>query len=317
MFKKLKKMIGKANKIAVFTHENPDGDALGSSYAFALGLIGLGKQANVFLGDFKKDTKEYREICGKDMMSDISPEECDLLVALDCADINRISLGGAEFKGKTVAIDHHITHKPYAEETIVVDAPATGEIVFDALKALKAKITPEIASNIYIAIACDTGNFKYSSVTPKTHRIIADLIESGADFAKISRELFYKLTKEYLDLYETALTRLEFFSEGKGCLIYLCDEDFEKAKIDENGAGDIVTLPTKIVGVEVGAYIRKRGDGFKVSLRSNEFIDVSKIAEVYGGGGHIRAAGFSSNLPIDELKASVKESLKEALLKVM
>ncbi len=317
MFKKLKKMIGKANKIAVFTHENPDGDALGSSYAFALGLIGLGKQVNVFLGDFKKDTKEYREICGTEKLSDISPGECDLFVALDCADVNRISLGGVAFKGKTVAIDHHITHKPYAEETIVVDAPATGEIVFDALKALKVNITSEIASNIYLAIACDTGNFKYSSVTPKTHRIVADLIESGADFAKISREVFYKLTKEYLDLYETALTRLEFFSEGKGCLMYLCDEDFEKAKIDENGAGDIVTLPAKIVGVEVGAYIRKRGNAFKVSLRSNELVDVSKIAESYGGGGHIRAAGFSSELSIDELKASIKESLEDALLKVM
>ena len=99
--------------------------------------------------------------------------------------------------------------------------------------------------------------------------------------------------------------------------MYLCDEDFEKAKIDENGAGDIVTLPAKIVGVEVGAYIRTRGDAFKVSLRSNELVDVSKIAESYGGGGHIRAAGFSSELSIDELKASVKKSLQEALLKVI
>ena len=109
----------------------------------------------------------------------------------------------------------------------------------------------------------------------------------------------------------------ENLKEINDLLSYGVTINASQEKIDENGAGDIVTLPTKIVGVEVGAYIRKRGDGFKVSLRSNEFIDVSKIAEVYGGGGHIRAAGFSSNLPIDELKASVKESLKEALLKVM
>ena len=95
--------------------------------------------------------------------------------------------------------------------------------------------------------------------------------------------------------------------------MYLCDEDFENAKIDENGAGDIVTLPTKIEGVEVGAYIRKRGDLFKVSLRSNERVNVSEIATEYGGGGHIRAAGFSSNLPVDALNDSLRERLIKAL----
>lgn len=313
MFEKLKNMVESAEKIAIFTHENPDGDALGSSYAFALGLLWLGKKVNVFLGDFKKNTKEYKEICGKDMLSDINPDECDLKIALDCADINRIVLGGGEFSGITGAIDHHITHKPYANETVVVDAPATGEIIFDILKEWGIEISPEIANNLYIAIACDTGNFKYSSTTPKTHRIIAELIECGADFSKICRELFYKLSGEYLTLYKIALERLEFFANKKACVMYISDEDFKVAGLDENEAGDIVTLPSKIIGVEAGVFIRNRGNGYKVSLRSNEYVNVSEIAVSFGGGGHIRAAGFSSELEIEELKKQVCSKIEDAL----
>ena len=314
MFEKLKDMVLNAEKIAVFAHENPDGDALGSSFAFALGLMEMDKKARVFLGDFDGDTKEYMLIRGKEKMADISPDECDLKVALDCADFQRISLGGAEFTGETAAVDHHITHIPYAKETVVEDAPATGEIVFDILSEWKVEITEEIADDLYIAIACDTGNFKYASTTPKTHRIAARLIECGAAFADIARELFYKKPMEYYALFKIALDRTQLFENGRACIMYLSDEDFEKAGISDQQAGDIVTLPTKIEGVEIGAYIRKRKNGFKVSLRSNEHVDVAKIAVKFGGGGHIRAAGFSSELPIDELMEKVKTKITEALL---
>lgn len=316
MFEKLKKMVDNAEKIAIFTHEHPDGDALGSSFAFALGLLENGKCTNVFLADFNGDTKEYKLICGKDKLTDIKAKDCDLKIALDCADFDRIALADEDFSGNTAAIDHHITHKNYANETIVVDAPATGEIVFDILTEWDIKITSEIANNLYIAIACDTGNFKFSSTTSKTHRCIASLIECGADYAGISRALFYKMTKEYIALYQTALNRLEFFAEGKGCLMYLCDEDFKNAKINEDGAGDIVNLPAKIEGVEVGAYIRKRESIFKVSLRSGEYVDVAQIASEYGGGGHIRAAGFSSSLPIEELKNDIKDRIEKGLKEI-
>ncbi len=313
MFEKLKQMVDKADKIALFTHTHPDGDALGSSFALMLGLLEMGKKARVFLGDEEIKTKEYKRICGNNEMSEISSDECDLMIALDCADFSRIELGNAEFCGETAAIDHHITHKPYAKETIVIDAPATGEIVFDILTEWGVRITPQIADNLYIAIACDTGNFKFPSTTPKTHRAAARLMELGADYAGISRLLFYKLSHEYLALYQIALSRLEIFEEGKACLMYLSENDFEGSGLDEELAGDIVSLPTKIEGVEVGAYIRSRKDGLKVSLRSNEYVDVSKIAQEFGGGGHIRAAGFSSNLPLEELKKAVFTKLSEAI----
>ncbi len=306
-------MVDKGEKIALFTHTHPDGDALGSSFALMLGLIQMGKQAKVFLGNKEIKTKEYNQVKKGEQTFDFDVNECDLKIALDCADFARIELGNAEFNGETIAIDHHITHKPFAKETVVVDAPATGEIVFDILREWGVEITPDIADNLYIAIACDTGNFKFSSTTPKTHRVAATLMEQGASYAEISRELFHKLSKEYLVLYGIALSRLELFAEGKGCIMYLSEQDFLDASIDEDGAGDIVTLPTKIAGVEAGAYIRCREDGLKVSLRSNEFVDVSKIAQEFGGGGHIRAAGFSSVIPLEELKESIKEKIENAL----
>lgn len=196
---------------------------------------------------------------------------------------------------------------------MVIDAPATGEIIFDILKEWKIEISREIAGNLYMAISCDTGNFKFSSTTPKTHRVAAELIERGADFAKISRELFYKLSRGYLTLYKTALERLEFFADNRACLMFISDDDFQNAGLDENEGGDIVSVPSKIEGVEVGVYIRKRGDAYKVSLRSNEYANVSKLALSFGGGGHMHAAGFSSTLPLKELKAKICEAVKTAL----
>ncbi len=313
MFEKLKQMVDKAEKIALFTHTHPDGDALGSSFALMTALIQMGKMAQVFLGDGDITTKEYKQARKGDKFFDLSPKECDLKIALDCADKDRIELGGADFDGNTAAIDHHVTHKPFATETIVIDAPATGEIVFDILKEWGVEITPAIADNLYMAIACDTGIFKYSSTTPKTHRVAAELMECGADFAAISRELFYKLSKEYLSLYKTALDRLEIFADGKGCMLYLSEEDFTAANISEDNAGEIVTLPNKIVGVETGIYIRSRSDGLKVSLRSNEYVNVSEIAQEFGGGGHVRASGFTSQLPLAELKEAIKERIVKAL----
>lgn len=313
MFEDLKKVIEKSQKIGIFTHENPDGDALGSSFSMLLALRQMGKEAQVFLGGFDMKTKEAQLVFGKDSMSDISPEECDTFIALDCADYGRISAPEKEGREISAAIDHHITHQPYAKVTCAPNAPAAGQVVFEFFKYMNISITPEIASNLYMAIACDTGNFKYESTTPKTHRIAAELIESGAEFAKISREIFYKKTAAYFKLLKKALGSLEFFENGKIALLYLSKEDFEEAGLTEEQSGDIVTVPNRIEGAECGIFIRSRADGFKVSLRSSEYVDVAEIAKTFGGGGHIRAAGFSTNLPLDELKSEIIKALSAAL----
>lgn len=311
MFKGIISLLEKANKVGIFTHENPDGDAMGSSYALKLCLLALGKQAEVFLVP-TPDRPAYKLVCGKEE-SGLAIEDCDLIVAVDCAEIRRLGEYADLFSShkNTAAIDHHITHIPFANETVVQDISSSCELVFDLLMGWGQTISKDIANNLYLGMTCDTGSFKYSSVTPKTMRTAAQLMEYGADFAKISKGVFDTKSKEYYALMKIALKQLELYFDGKVSVLYLSEEDFNKAGLDESRAGGIVTLPSSVEGVIVGVYIRDREEGsYKISLRSTDLVDVSKIAATFGGGGHVRASGYSVS------GKSVKELTKDVLAEI-
>lgn len=309
------KKIKKAKKIAIFNHENPDGDALGSAFGLKLILNSLSKEAEVFLREGDDRSKEFRLIKGIEK-SDLTIEECDLKIAVDCADLRRLGNLKEKFLGNTAAIDHHVTHVKFADATwVVADAPATGEIIFDLAKKLRATITEEIAHNLYIAISCDTGNFKYSSTTPKTHRTAAMLLEKGVDVGKISKEIFDTKSFEYLNAYKQGIDKLEIFSDGKIAMLTITDAEFAEMGVDEVMIDGIVNLPRTVEGVEVGIYIRQRGEEFKVSLRSNGEVDVSKIAEAFDGGGHKKASGFLVKEPLDKAKKDIISEIEKQLVK--
>lgn len=302
----LKEKIINAKRVAVFTHIHPDGDALGSAYSFKLAMQSMGKQAEVFLTEECR-TPAYSLVRGKEP-SGLQVTDCDLKVALDCADAARLGGAGEQFKGNTAAIDHHVTHSQFAQCCMVVpNASATGEILYDVYRDLDIKITKEMAHNLYIAIVSDTGNFKYSCATARTHRIAANLIECGVDFSEITKILFDTKSYEYFKLMQTALGKLELHCGGKAALLCLTSEDFAAANLEESEAEGIVTIPRTVQGAEVGIYIRERGNGeFKVSLRSNRYVDVAKLAEQMGGGGHVRAAGYSVfNMQEKEVKDTI------------
>ncbi len=313
MLNKVVEKLQNAKKIAIFNHINPDGDAHGSAFGLKLALIEMGKQAEVFIRQGDDLTKEYKLTKGTDK-GNLEISDCDLLVSVDCADSGRLGEFAEMFSGNTVAIDHHITHKPFAQNTLVVpDAPATGEIIFDIVKALGVNMTKDIAYNIYLAIVCDTGNFKYSSTTPKTHKAAAELISTGIDFANMTKCLFDSKSFEYLQMYKKGIESLEIYADGQVTLLAFTEEDFKSAGISEADADGVVNLPNSVLGTEVGVYIRQRDDAFKVSLRSNGRVDVAKVATEFGGGGHKSASGFSMRLPLEEVKAAVVEKLKTAL----
>ncbi|MBR5155456.1 MAG: bifunctional oligoribonuclease/PAP phosphatase NrnA [Clostridia bacterium] len=313
MLDKIIEKIQKSNKIAIFNHINPDGDAHGSAFGLKLALLELGKQAEVFIRKGDELTKEYKILKGT-MKSALEVSDCDLLIAVDCADIGRLGEFSDVFKGNTVAIDHHITHNPFADISLVVpDAPATGEIIFDVVKALGVELTYDIAYNIYLAIVCDTGNFKYSSTTPKTHMVAAELLKTGINFADMTKRLFDSKSLEYLKMYKEGIEKLELYEDGKIAVLSFTEEDFKKAGISEADADGVVNLPNSVADTEVGVYIRQRDDDFKVSLRSNGVLNVAEIATEFGGGGHEKASGFSMDLPLDEVKKKVTERLKIAI----
>lgn len=313
MFTEVIAKIKKAQKIAIFNHINPDGDALGSAFGLKLALIEAGKAAEVFLREGDESCKEYKLLKGTEETG-LKIEDCDLKIAVDCADVQRLGIFAESFSGETVAIDHHITHKSFADTTLVVaDAPATGEIIFDLVDEMDVKLTHDIAFNLYMAIICDTGNFKYSSTTPKTHLAAAELMKAGINFSAMSKQLFDTKTPQYLAMYKKGIERLELYHDNTIAVLGFFDSDFADAGISDADADAIVNLPNSISGVEVGVYIRSRTDGFKVSLRSNGCVNVAEIALEFGGGGHERASGFSMNLPMDEVKKAVVAKVSAAI----
>mgnify|MGYP003259057859 FL=1 len=181
----------------------------------------------------------------------------------------------------------------------------------DRFKEMDISINKEIGNNIYVGLATDTGNFKYSCISGDTLRAAGELIDLGVDFASISKAAFDTKPKAYYDLMGIAIGKLRMVCDGKAAALYLESEDFKKAGIKESEANGIVNIPNSIEGVEVGAFIRKRDDDeYKVSLRSNKYIDVSEIAAERGGGGHVRASGYSvTGKTVDEIIQDLAEGL--------
>lgn len=294
MFSAAKTLIEGSKKIGIFNHKNPDGDAMGTAYALKLALIGLGKQAEVFIKEEYKKSREYSFV--KDIPSSLLPEECDLLVAVDSSDKERLGDFASFFDKKTPAlsVDHHISHIPFSNVTVLdAKAPACAQVLFELLEYMQINITKDIAHNLYVALASDTGSFKYSSTTAKTHLIAARLIELGADVGAISKKLFDTNSFEYLNMLKLAIEKLELFYDGRLAVLCLEEDDFKKCGINESEAGGIVSLPRTVEGALISAYLRPRENEIKVSLRSDSHINAAKIAEGFGGGGHIKAAGFS------------------------
>ena len=310
MFEKIIEKINKAEFVGIFTHINPDGDALGSSYSLKNILESMGKKAEVFIsGDIELRVNELIE---KGDTRDLKPENCDLLIAVDSADLQRLGEWSDFFIAhkNTIAIDHHKTHVKFAGETVVKDISSTCELMVSLYREMGIDFSMDAAKNLYIGIVTDTGNFKYSSVTANTHRVAAELIEKGIDFADIAKKLFDTVTKEYLMLKMHATEKLEFYCDEKVALLTLANADFEEYNISEADSSSLVVFPCSVKGVEVGVYIRQRGDNeYKVSLRSVNKVDVAEIACKFGGGGHTRASGYS--VDVSELENNIKELIAE------
>ena len=310
MYEKIIEKINRAESVGIFTHINPDGDALGSSFSLKSVLKSMGKKTEVFIcGDIESRVDELIE---KGEVTDLKPEGCDLLIAVDSADIQRLGKWSDFFAAhkNTIAIDHHKTHVKFAGETVVKDISSTCELMVGLYNEMEIDMSIGVAKNLYIGIVTDTGNFKYSSVTADTHRVVAELIEKGINFADIAKKLFDTVTKEYLMLKMRATEKLEFYCDERVALLTLSDADFEEYNISEADSSSLVVFPCSVKGVEVGIYIRQRNDNeYKVSLRSVNKVDVAEIACKFGGGGHMRASGYSVDVP--GLESNIRELIAE------
>jgi bifunctional oligoribonuclease and PAP phosphatase NrnA len=314
--------IRSADKFVLVTHEHPDGDALGSLVGMHRVLCARGKDSVMFMAaDEFPLPYEYRFFRFDGLQSQ-PPRDLDerTIVFLDCGNIDRNPIEA--FKGDDahiLNIDHHHDNTRFGTVNHVVeDASCTAEIVWDLMAPLGVAPTIDIAEALYVGLVTDTGKFMYENTGPRAHVMAAELIATGIDVHEIYRRLYEGMPYPKLELLGRALAHMEHLDEGAVTFSYLSRDDFRMAGAEESYSEGIIDHLRSVEGTKVAALARELMDGDgsrkKVSLRSTDGeVDVSAIARAGGGGGHRRAAGFSTELSHDELVAFLRKQVAAQL----
>jgi phosphoesterase RecJ-like protein len=291
-------------------HEGPDGDALGSMLGMHRLLTQLGKDSVMFLAakEFPLPI-EYRFLPLEEVFHEPPADMADrTVVFLDCGNIDRMPVDFLSEGGNTIInIDHHHDNTRFGDINLVdIEASCTAEIVYELAVLLGAEISPEMAGALYVGMVTDTGKFMYENTNARTHRIAADLIEAGVGVDETYRRLYEHVPIEKIRLVSRALDGIQRHCDGRLEVAYITAADYEASGAGEEMTEGIIDFLRSIEGGRVAALIRDLGDrgrtARKVSLRSSDgAIDVSAIARRQGGGGHKRAAGFSTDLDAERL----------------
>jgi bifunctional oligoribonuclease and PAP phosphatase NrnA len=309
------------DRFLLVTHENPDGDALGSLLATKLALDQLGKDSVMYLYGDAPLPKEYGFMELSGIVRDPPPDAGErVLVALDCANETRIGpdLTLIEDALLTLDIDHHHDNSRFGDLNLVVgDASSTGEVLRDLFSELGVELTPEIAEALYIAVVTDTGRFQYTNTTPKALRLASELVEAGADVHRVFQGVYESIEFAKLKLLGRALDRAQVYEGGRLVVSHLLRTDFTELNVAEAYSEGIIDFLRAVEGAEMAALIRepprREGPPRRVSLRaSNDELDVSAIARKSDGGGHRQAAGFSSDASVEEITEFIHREFSAA-----
>ena len=298
------------DRFLLTTHENPDGDALGSLLATHRILEALGKDSVMFLAakEFPLPV-EYRFLPLEEVFHEPPADISDrIVVFLDCGNIDRMPVDFLKNgDNKVINVDHHHDNTRFGTINLVdVDASCTAEIVFDLAGMLGVQLTSEIANALYVALVTDTGKFMYENTDARSHRMAAGLIEAGVEVNDVYRRLYEHAPLEKLKLLARALENIELRDDGRLAVTYISQDDYVATGASEALTEGIIDHLRTIDGNVVAAVVRDQGEGGraarKVSMRSPDGrVDVSAIARVHGGGGHRRAAGFGTDLPYEQV----------------
>src|SRR4051812_12750821 len=311
------------DKFLLTTHERPDGDAVGSLAAMQLILAGLGKDAVAFLtADEFPLPYEYRFLTLDSLVTE-PPDDLSerVLVFLDCGNIDRTPAAALQREGRCILnVDHHHDNTRFGTVNHVdPHASCTAEMVWDLMKGLHADTTQPIAEALYVGLVTDTGRFMYENTGARAHEMAAELIHGGIDVHAIYRRLYEGIPQGKLELLARGLMNVQRFDDGLLTVTHLTLQDYESSGADESYSEGVVDHLRAVEGTAVAGLIRDLlGNGSspkrKVSLRAtDDRIDVSKIARAQGGGGHRRAAGFSTDLDFPELVRFLRGALAEQL----
>ena len=288
--------VHRRHSFLITSHARPDGDSIGSQLAMAFALDALGKRVRIINADAAPD--HYREFPGLDRI-ELLPEvpadaAADAVIVMECSDLKRTGVAG--FDGRYIInIDHHVGNKMYGalnwfDET----AAACGEMVFDLIQALDVPLTLEIATHIYLAILTDTGSFHHSNITPRTFDICRQTVEAGVNPAAMARRVFDSNSFGKLKLIGALLDAMELTDSGRLAVLYMDDAMLTACGCTHNDTEGVINLPLTAREIQAVVFFKVNADGeVRVSMRSKYDVDVRQVANMYGGGGHKNAAGFT------------------------
>lgn len=305
--------IKSAETVVIMAHENPDGDAIGSSLAMCLAIKNFGKKVDVLMKEFPANFSFLPGTENIKSFTDI--ENYDLAIVLDCPEIKRVPqdfIPYFENAKVKVEFDHHNKNSMFGDYNIVDHvSPACSQILVSTFEYLGIEITKEIGTCLLTGIITDTGGFKNSGITTETFEFASWALEKGINLSSVYRQSMMTITKTKFEVQKLCMERMEFFADGKIAFTYITDEDDERIGIETGDHEGIVEIGRNIKGVEVSIFLDEKEKGFKASLRSNDYVNVSEVCLMFGGGGHIKAAGATINLPLEEAKkAIISEAMK-------
>lgn len=302
-------LIKESDSILLMTHEQPDGDAIGSVMAFYYLLKDMNKTVDKLLLEAPHSFNYLTSI-----NNTVDKDNYDLGIIVDCSSKERIGQGNNEIDKckKTIVIDHHISNTYYGDiNHVEVNTSSCCQIIYYLFKSWKIKFTKEIAEVLILGMLTDTSGFANDNVDKKTFMMVAELLDTGVDFHKIYYNILSKKNKAQYLLTRLVFSRLELICDGKIAFSYITKKDLDDVGALNGDHEGLVDIGRNIEGVEVSIFVRE-DDGFRVSFRSNGNVLVNNIAAKFGGGGHNMAAGAKINGSLEETKKMlIEETIKE------
>ncbi len=314
MLSQVVELIENKNVFAITTHIKPDGDGVGSSLGLCWLLRSLGKEAEVIVHG--EVPPAYRSLPGADEIRDVSyvNGKYDAVFVIECSDITRPGIEGLSSQF-TVNIDHHATSEHFGTiNWIDSTASAVGEMIYNLCKAIGGRITKEIAECVYLALVTDTGSFHFPNTSDRTLKVASELIKAGARPAKIGEAVYNNYPWSRIELMRQVLGTVKRDETGRIAMMRQTIAMRESAEAIDGDNNGFVNIPLAAKDVQAVVYMREIGpDQFRASLRSKGDINVAKVAEKFGGGGHKNASGLSINGNWDEKEREIVAALFEAV----
>lgn len=301
------KEINNATNIVLMAHEKPDGDAIGSCLGMCLALQNMGKNVDVLMKEYPANFSFLPGI--ENIKTETTIDIYDMAIVLDCPDIKRVNTEFIEYFENAkvkVEFDHHNKNSMFADYNIVNHvSPACSQILVSSFEYLNIEITKEIGICLLTGIITDTGGFKNSGITTDTFEFASWALEKGINLSKIYRQSMLTMTKTKFEVQKLCMDRMEFFENGKIAFTYITQEDDKRIGVEPGDHDGVVEIGRSIEGVEVSLFLYEKEKGVKASLRSNDYVNVSEVCLIFGGGGHIKAAGATLNMSLEEAKKMI------------